>query len=408
MFRATTFALTAAMFAAPGARDAHAWGHTGHVFIGQAAMSKLPGTLPLWLRNSYAIAYIGELAAEADVSKSSGDNNGCTFSGQPTSCGNVHDFERDQGHFIDVDDNGYVQPTASFPVGGAPGSVLLSSLLTTSTSSSLVQGRRDFDSLLRASSGITTVTSQPTQYTGYLPFNMVDHWQQIRKDFAYVRAFSAASTNPNNTPADRAFFTAQLKYRQTITLRDIGYWAHFVGDASQPMHVSVHFNGWNGGTTYNFPNPLGYTTSGIHAAFEGQFVKANIGFNDILSRVTTYNAATDACAAKLAGSSNTNCAGIEARVKWYLAQTLLQVIPTYQLTKTLLGGASTGNPWTTTTDPAAKAFVADRVAAGAQEMRDEIVDAWNSSATIFVGFPLRSVASIESGQTWTASQFAGD
>jgi hypothetical protein len=55
-------------------------------------------------------------------------------------------------------------------------------------------------------------------------------------------------------------------------LHDIGIWCHYVGDASQPLHVTVHFNGWG-----NFPNPKGYTDSKkIHAYFEGEFVKGSL------------------------------------------------------------------------------------------------------------------------------------
>ena len=49
-----------------------------------------------------------------------------------------------------------------------------------------------------------------------------------------------------------------------------------MADASQPMHVSVHFNGWG-----NFPNPNGFTTAPIHAPFEGAFVKNYIDFRKV-------------------------------------------------------------------------------------------------------------------------------
>ncbi len=39
-----------------------------------------------------------------------------------------------------------------------------------------------------------------------------------------------------------------------------------------------------------------------------------------------------------------------------------------------------------------------RLAAGAGELRDQVVDAWRSSATWVVGFPLINVADIESGK----------
>ncbi len=33
-----------------------------------------------------------------------------------------------------------------------------------------------------------------------------------------------------------------------------GWLGHYVGDGSQPLHVTVNYNGWTG------PNPHGYTT----------------------------------------------------------------------------------------------------------------------------------------------------
>ena len=106
-----------------------------------------------------------------------------------------------------------------------------------------------------------------------------------------------------------------------------------------------------------------------------------------------------------------NCAGIEPRVRGYLQQTLNSVIPLYDLTKALGGVVGSNyNPWTTTkpTDDQ-KTFVATRLAAGAQELRDEIVDAWRSSDSIVVGYPVINVADIESGKViFTRLGFAND
>ena len=347
------FAAALAAAGALGAQDALAWGHTGHVNISTAAILALPDEVPSFVRTATAARMIGELGAEADVSKSSG--NGAT----PNS--DVHDFERDPGHFLDLDDNGNVLGFASVPLSG----LLLPN-----------QGRRDFDTLLRAASG-----NASTQYTGYLPFNMVDHWQQVRKDFAYIRAFTAAINNPATAPADRSFFQYELQLRQTLTLRDIGYWSHFVADASQPLHVSIHFNGWG-----NYPNPSGYTTQPIHSQFEGAFVKNFTTINDISAAMGSYVPC--------------NCSGIEERVKDYLAATLLQTIPLYQ---------TAGTDLYKTARPEEVSFVIGRLAAGATELRDEIVDAWRSSATIFIGFPLIKVSDVESGAVvLTKAKFAGD
>ena len=336
-----------------GASPAWSWGHTGHVNIATAAILSLPAEVPAFVHTATAARMIGELGAEADVSKSSGD------AATPNS--DVHDFERDPGHFVDLDDNGNVLGLAGLPISGllAPGN-----------------GRRDFDTALRAASNNTH-----TQYDGYLPYNMVDQWQQVRKDFAYIRAFTAAANNPATSAVDRSYFQYELSVRQALTLRDIGYWSHFVGDASQPLHVSIHFNGWG-----NFPNPNNFTQQPIHARFEGAFVKNFTNINDILAEMGPYVPC--------------NCAGIEGRVKSYLAATLSQVVPLYQVA---------GTDLYQTAQPAEIDFVVARLAAGAMELRDEIVDAWRSSDTISIGFPLIKVADVESGVVvLTKDKFAGD
>lgn len=343
------------------ADQALAWGHTGHVMVSQTAMLSLPSEVPAFLRTAAAARQVGELGPEADVSKSSGD------AATPNS--DVHDFERDAGHFIDIDDSGNVLGFTNVPLSG---------LLVPN------QGRRDFDTLLRGNGS--------NQYTGYLPFQMADGWQQLRKDFAYIRAFTAALANPATAAADRPFFQYQLQLRQQLTLRDLGYWSHFVADASQPMHVSIHFNGWG-----NFPNPNNYTKSPIHAPFEGSFVKNFVSQASVLAGVGPY---VD-CQTKLGLPSV--CTGIEARIRKYLAETLATVDMTYLL------DLRNGKDSYSVGHPDEVNFVTSRLSAGAAELRDEIVDAWRSSATIYVGFPLIKVPDIESGAVvLTPSKLASD
>ena len=352
---------------------AFGWGHTGHVLIGELATSHLPDEIPAFVRDPAGSFFEGELAAEPDISKGSGD------AGTPIT--DIHDAERDPGHFINLDDDGFVKPGPVFPQVPA---LQLAKLLSPG------QTRRDFDTLLRQNAGSANIT----QYSGYLPFNMVDHWEQIRKDFAYVRAFTAAIANPSTKPDDRTYFSRELEIRKILTRRDIGVWAHFVGDASQPMHVSIHYNGWGPG-----PNPNGYTTAPIHSPFEGYFVKHFVTSADIAGKIGSY-------ASCEAVTGLAHCAGIEPRVRVYLQQTVNAVVPLYDLTKSLGGD----DPWKTTTPTdSQKTFVAARLAAAAQEMRDEIVDAWHSSDTIGVGYPQVAVADIESRKiVWNATAFAAD
>ena len=144
-----------------------------------------------------------------------------------------------------------------------------------------------------------------------MPYSIVDGWQQIRKDFGYWRA-DVVGIRTSTDPAERAWFEADLKLREKLTLRDIGIWSHYVGDASQPLHVSVHFNGWG-----NYPNPNSYTTStALHAHFEGEFVK------QYLDRIAVAQA--------LIPYQDCRC-GIEAKVKTLLFARQGMVVPLYEL-----------------------------------------------------------------------------
>jgi hypothetical protein len=55
---------------------------------------------------------------------------------------------------------------------------------------------------------------------------------------------------------------------------------HFVGDGSQPLHVTVQRSGWTG------PNPHGYPTNDFHALIDGGFIaKAGITLAELAPQV---------------------------------------------------------------------------------------------------------------------------
>ena len=221
--------------------------------------------------------------------------------------------------------------------------------------------RREYDTLLRAKGF--------DQYqAGYLPFAILDGWQQIRKDFAYWRA-ATKGVETAATPEERAWFEADRRLREMLTLRDIGIWSHYDGDATQPMHVSVHVNGWGA-----YPNPEGYTDKPIHAYFEGEFVKDNIVRQAVLAEVPPWQPC--------------NCS-IDEQIRSLLQTSLAQVGPLYALEKD--GGFDKGNP-------RGIAFVTARLAAGATAVRNMIVEAWLASADTPVGYPMVNMRDIDSGK----------
>lgn len=309
------------------AGQASAWGASGHRIVGQAAMLGLPDEVPAFLRTPETVAKIGELAREPDRWKNAGK---------------THDTDLDPGHFTSVDDAGKVE--------GGP---LLSALPIT---------RSEHETAVRAAGG-------DGWKAGYLPYSIVEGWQQIAKDFAYLRADEAAAKQVAD-PAHKAWFVADAAERRELILRDIGVFAHYVGDGSQPLHVSIHYNGWG-----PYPNPNNYTQDHIHTPFEGELVRRSVTL--------------DGVRAKMAPPRDCNCA-IEQRTAEYLAATNAKTIPLYELQKA--GGLAAG-------DPRGGAFATERVAAGASELRDLIVMAWRASAQGEVGWkPAYKVSDIEAGK----------
>jgi hypothetical protein len=311
---------------------AAAWGAQGHRIINGAAVRALPPSVPAFLRSAAAHDEIALLGPEADRIKGAG---------KPL------DDDDDPGHYVDVLDDGTIAGVAPL--------------------SALPADRRAYDRALAAASPPSDQYGQ-----GYLPYSIADGWEHIVRDLAYWRVDVLGETKAP-TAADRDFFHYDRTIREALTLRDIGYWGHFVGDASQPLHVSVHFNGWNGPRT-NYPNPNGFSNSRtVHARFETALVRATASEALVARRMPAPALSTDP---------------ILAQVGTYLATTERFVPAVYRIEAA--GGIDAHSPEATS-------LVLDRLAAGAAEMRDLIVEAWVASGNASVGYPPVPVHDIESG-----------
>ena len=308
------------------AGQALAWGASGHRMIGREAMLALPPELPSFLKVASAVDAVGELSREPDRWRDSG---------------RPHDADRDPAHFLNLGDDGLV-------FGGA-------------TLAALPETRAAYDTAERAAGA-------DSWKAGYLPYAIIDGWQQLAKDFAYWRVDAAAATKVAD-PAHRAWFDTDRVLREALVLRDLGVLAHYVGDGSQPLHVTVHFSGWGPG-----PNPEGFTQERIHARFEGDYVRLRVGLPAVRAAMAPYVAC--------------HCA-IAAWTSAYLATTSGQVVPFYRLQKS---GGFIGD------DPRGRDFAARRLAAGATALRDLVVDAWQASARARVGWPAVGVADVEAGR----------
>jgi hypothetical protein len=284
--------------------------------------------VPEFLRSPEAARQIGEVAREPDRSRAAGD---------------PHDSDADPAHYVNVGDD--------------------LKILRGPSLSLLPPTRESYDAALRAVGA--------NQYqAGYLPYAIMSGWQQLVTDFAYWRA-DVAGARWAKSPPERSWFLKDQYTREGLTIRDLGYLAHFVGDGSQPMHASVHSDGWG-----NYPNPQAFSTEkGLHARIEGAFVRDFVTEKDVSAHLAPYR--------------DCRCA-IGRRVSDYLVATQKEVVALYQIEKS---GGFDGK------HEGGKTFASERLAAGTAELRDLIVDAWRRSADVSVGYPPIAVRDIASGMT---------
>ncbi|MGC3944183.1 MAG: hypothetical protein QM762_06600 [Chryseolinea sp.] len=107
---------------------------------------------------------------------------------------------------------------------------------------------------------------------GYLPYAIVDRCQQLSKDFAYWRVLTYGRGQPAlPAPAAPGSLQDRRRPRGADPARPWATLSHFVGDGAQPLHVTVHYNGWG-----DYPNPKGYTTGeDTDGSFEGAILSCD-------------------------------------------------------------------------------------------------------------------------------------
>jgi hypothetical protein len=270
---------------------AHAWGNDGHQMINRLAILTLPADAPAFLRTPSAIDEIEYLGPEPDRWRSSAEAE--------------LDAVQAPEHFIDLEPADTLGP--------------------------LPPRRLDFEARVFAA-------NQRPEKLGLQPWQADEVWERLKAAMREYRALLAGHKDTKPVEAAIIFYA--------------GWLGHYVGDAANPLHTTVQYNGWTG------PNPNGYTTSNkIHYVFESGFVAPNIHLADVQPKMTPVQPITgDMFTAYVA----------------YLRHSYTFVEKVYQLEK---AGGFEGSG---TAD--SRAFVAERLAAGASMLRDMIYSAWLESA----------------------------
>ena len=269
------------LLAAP-AMSAFAWDYEGHRIINQLALAGLPADFPAFARTPEATARIAFLAGEPDRWRNSADRS--------------LQNDNNPNHYLDLEQLGWA--------GLDPAKV---SPLRYTFALQFAAGRaahpQVFPPVDPAKDGDGT-----REWPGFLPWKITEDTARLQSQFSYLKAFEQGG----GTPEEIANAQANIIYV-------MGVMGHYVGDGSQPLHVTVHHHGWVG------DNPHGYTTDGrFHAWIDGGFIaRAHIEFAGV---------APQARAAALIGSGGGSDALFRAVMNYLLAQNQ-RVEPLYELEK---------------------------------------------------------------------------
>ena len=273
------------------------WGEHGHTIAARAAVAALPDEMPAFFRDAAEqLVYLNPEPDRWRGGNARGADRAMDAAGAPE-------------HFIDLE------------------------LLPAARRAGILQAPDRFafaDSLRRIGERAQTV--------GVLPFTMLEYSQRLRVGFqAWRRARSAAQ---------RAFIEARI-------INDAGILGHYVTDASNPAHTTIHFNGWRG------RNPKGYATDNrFHSRFESAFVQAHVRQNDLTP---------------LIAREPRTFPDLRSAILAHITESHALVERLYELDKAQPFGVDDRRP-------EAKTFAAARLAAGAQMLRDLWWSAWVASA----------------------------
>jgi hypothetical protein len=96
------------------------------------------------------------------------------------------------------------------------------------------------------------------RWTGTLPYAAMENYDRMKSAMRAYRALSANSSPESQKDA---------KYLAQDIAFYMGWLGHYTADGAQPLHDSIHHDGWLG------PNPKQYTTDPrVHGRFETAFV----------------------------------------------------------------------------------------------------------------------------------------
>jgi len=278
-----------------------AWGPDGHMTINYLAGQNLPADVPAFLRTPAAFDALAYYGLEPDRWRSA------------------------------------AQPELN--AAQAPEHYILLDLIDSALTDPLPHRRYDYLRALATAQAKHPDLKLTAENVGLQPYVTIEVYQRLQSAFRDYRAALKSKEDLKPIEAEILFYA--------------GWLGHYVGDGAQPMHTSIHINGWVG------PNPQGFTTRNIHWPFENDFVTSAIKSADVAPLVA-------------ASKPQPLTGDLFDSYIAYLRESHTYIETVYQLQK---AGALTGKG-----TAESRAFTAQRLAAATIELRNLIYTAWLRSA----------------------------
>src|SRR5436190_17300458 len=212
-----------------------AWDYEGHRIVNQLALASLPTNFPAFVRAPEATERVAFLAGEPDRWRNSPD-----LSLQ-------HCQEPD--HFLDIEE------LAALGLNPEMLPIFRYDFV-----SQVAAARKAHPEAARSGS---EDPAHKYVWVGLLPWAITENYGKLKSGFSYLKAYE----QNHGTPEEIANAQANILYI-------MGVMGHYAGDASQPLHTTIHHHGWVG------DNPQGYASrQSFHGWIDGGFFAKAGGAN---------------------------------------------------------------------------------------------------------------------------------
>jgi hypothetical protein len=224
--------------------NAAAWDYEGHYTVNELALATLPADFPAFALTPEAHDRIAYLAGEADRWR----NETNLRNGTGLALGHASAPD----HYMDLEDiQAYdLTPATLPPLRYDFVAAIVKARLAHPERFPAIDPARDSD--------------HTRELSGFLPWAITEYYEKLQSGFSTLAALEKFGGTP-----------VEITNARQIIVYVMGVMGHFVGDASQPLHTTKHFNGWVG------DNPNHYTVEHtFHAWIDGGFFRKTGGIDE--------------------------------------------------------------------------------------------------------------------------------